>query len=175
MRTNETSEEEAGGGSGQEPPATEDVSRLMGLLTELGRRRSLRDPIAASCEDLQLTAPQIHAVGWLGRDRMLTMGELARRLCISEKTATGVVDRLVSAGRVQRERDPSDRRLVCVSLTEAGVALSHEIDKHVREMLDRVLSFLDTPRRDALFDILETLLDRMGREAAGPASPADDS
>lgn len=153
----------------------QDVARLLRLFMEVGRRRSLRDPIAAACEDLQLTSPQIHAVGWLGVDEALSMGELARRLCISEKTATGVIDRLESAGTVARERDPSDRRVVRVRLTPDGEALASEIHVHVGAMLGRVLDLLDAPRRDALFDILETLLHRMEQEAVAEDDATDRS
>lgn len=157
------------------PEEEDGVERLLALLADVGRRRSLRDPIASACEDLQLTAPQIHAIGWLGRDETLNMGELARRLCISEKTATGIVDRLELAGTVRRERDASDRRVVRVRLTDDGRSLAQDIDTHVREMLARVLNLLDAPRREALFDILETLLQRMEQEAVRADRATDHS
>lgn len=153
----------------------QDVTRLFELFLEIGRRRSLRDPIAAACEDLQLTSPQIHAVGWLGTDETLTMGELARRLCISEKTATGVVDRLQAAGTVNRERDPTDRRVIRVRLTSDGEALAAEVHSHVGAMIGRVLHLLDAPRRTALFDIMETLLLRMEQEAVSATGTTDRS
>lgn len=152
-----------------------DVTRLLALFMEVGRRRSLRDPIASACEDLQITAPQIHAVGWLGVDESLTMGELARRLCISEKTATGIIDRLQAAGTVTRERDPNDRRVIRVRLTPEGESLSAEIHLHISAMLERVLYLLDAPRRDALFDIMETLLQRMEQEAVSATDATDHS
>ena len=56
---------------------------IQGCLIALARRRSLRDPVAASCEELGLTAPQVHALLWLGHDGPLTMGELARRVAVT--------------------------------------------------------------------------------------------
>lgn len=173
MRTIAPSEQETERAA--DPALDDAVERLLALMTAVGRRRSLRDPIAAACEDLQLTAPQIHAIGWLGSDETLTMGELARRLCISEKTATGVVDRLELAGTVRRERDASDRRVVRVRLTDDGRKLALDIDTHVREMLGRALILLDAPRREALFDILETLLQRMEQEAVRADGVTDHS
>jgi DNA-binding MarR family transcriptional regulator len=79
-----------------------DVVQLRELLVALGRLRSLRDPIATTCEQTQLTPPQIHALLWLGQEETLAMGELARRLGITEKTVTGLVDRLEREGYVLR-------------------------------------------------------------------------
>ena len=82
-----------------------DARAVRERLIVLARRRSLRDPVAASCDALGLTAPQIHALLWLGHDGPLTMGELARRISVTEKTVTGIVDRLERDGFLHRERD----------------------------------------------------------------------
>lgn len=159
-------------GGGEVADRAAQTERLLALLLGVGRRRSLRDPMAAACEELQLTAPQIHLIFWLAHDDALTMGELARRLCISEKTATGIVDRLEQAGHVARERDLSDRRIVRVRLAEGGAKFASEIDAHLKDMLSRVLALLDPAQRESLFDILETLRARMEQHAA--AVPAGD-
>src|SRR5258708_12872509 len=50
----------------------------------------------------------------------MTVGALAEELAISAPSATGLVDRLVDRGLVERERASDDRRTVRVSLTESG-------------------------------------------------------
>lgn len=135
-----------------------DVARLQRLVFALGRLHSLRDPLARSCEDTNLTAPQIHALLWLGRDGALTMGELARRLGITEKTVTGVVDRLEREGHVQRERSPEDRRVIRCRLTATGARLHRKLDKTLVEDMERLLEHLDATDRRALFRILEKLI-----------------
>ena len=153
------------------PPEEElvdDVSRLRQLLHALGRRRSLRDPIASTCEELQLTPPQVHALLWLGHDGALTMGELARRLGVTEKTVTGVVDRLEREGHVQRERVTLDRRVVHCRLTEQGQATYQRLDRFLHEGMLHVLGMLDGSDRKALFRILEKVVSRL--ETAPPPS-----
>ena len=120
-----------------------EARKLLGLLILLGRHRSLRDPIAATCEELQLTPPQIHALMWLGHEVPLTMGELARRVGITEKTMTGVVDRLEKAACLQRERDPRDRRIVRTRLTRKGEATFRRIAGQVMQQTSRFLAILD--------------------------------
>ena len=146
-----------------------DLERVGQLLMALGRRSSLRDPIAGFCEQLQLTPAQIHAVIWLGRDGPLTMGELAQRLRCTEKTLTGLVDRLEREGFAKRTRDAQDRRVVHVTLTRKGTVAHRKLDERMRSKLACLISLLDPPERQALIRILEKLLQAAGAEA--PALP----
>jgi DNA-binding MarR family transcriptional regulator len=133
---------------------------LMGLLTALGRRNSLRDPLAQALEDLELTPPQLHTVLWLGQDGPLPMGELARRVGITEKTITGVVDRLEREGHVQRERDSADRRVVQVRLTDQGEALAGQLRQQVHGKFCGFLSLLESEDCAALLRVFERLVER---------------
>ncbi|WP_224244689.1 MarR family winged helix-turn-helix transcriptional regulator [Hyalangium gracile] len=149
-----------------------DATRLQQLLYALGRRRSLRDPIASTCEELQLTPPQVHALLWLGKDGMLTMGELARRLGVTEKTVTGVVDRLEREGQVQRERITMDRRVVRCRLTELGQKTYQKLERYLNEAMVQMLGMLDGTDRKALFRIVEKLVRRLDAPEGPDALPA---
>src|SRR5512138_284237 len=149
-----------------------DARALRERLIVLARRRSLRDPVAASCEALGLTAPQIHALLWLGHDGPLTMGELARRVAVTEKTVTGIVDRLERDGYLRRERDAADRRVVRARATGRGAAVSRDIEEGLHEKLVRVLALLDARDRRALVGILERLAERLDEAAEAHPRPA---
>ena len=73
----------------------------------------------------ELTIPQLRALGCVARWPGCTMGELAGNLGIRQNAATGLADRLVQHGLLEREADPEDRRLVRLRLTERG--------RHARE------------------------------------------
>lgn len=141
-----------------DPELGEDVRRLRLLLISTGRRRPLRDPIAGACEAMELSPAQLHTLMWTGHDGPLTMGELSRRVGITEKTITGVVDRLADAGHLQRERDTDDRRVVRVRLTATGEATFARIDHRLTEHLTGLLGRLDPADRTDLFRLLEKLL-----------------
>ncbi len=49
-----------------------------------------------------------------------TVGYLAEHLCIQHHSAVELVDRLVEADLIMRAHDPSDRRKVLLTLTEAA-------------------------------------------------------
>ncbi|GHG95275.1 transcriptional regulator [Comamonas sp. KCTC 72670] len=158
----------------EDDDVSEDMEKLQGLLLALGRRRSLRDPIASMCEQLQFTPPQVHAILWLGRDGALTMGDLARRLGVTEKTVTGVVDRLERQGHLARERSATDRRVVHCRLTDDGQATWQRLERLVSSGMRQFLGILDGADRKALFSILEKLLKRIDTPPT-PAAPRERS
>ena len=145
--------------------AAHDVARLKEVLAAFGRRRSLRDLMAAACDELDLTAPQIHVLMWLRLDGPLTMGEIARRVS-SEKTITGIVDRLVRRKLVQRDRDGHDRRVIRCRLTKAGERVAGRLDEATTHAMELLLAMLDPAERQNLIRILEHLHQRMERAAA---------
>jgi DNA-binding MarR family transcriptional regulator len=160
-------------GSPEEEAALDsDVTRVRDILTSWGRKRSLRDPLAAMCEELDLSAPHIHCLLWLGIEKVLTMGEISRRLGITEKSCTGLVDRLEAAGHTKRERDQDDRRVVRVRLTDVGASLFEVMNAGVSAKFRLLLGVLDPSDRSALCNILEKLRDRLSSlaETAGEES-----
>jgi DNA-binding MarR family transcriptional regulator len=134
-----------------------DAGRLHALLVELMRHRSLRDPISATCAELELSAPQVHTLLALGHEGPLPMGDLARRVAVTEKTITGLVDRLERDLLVQRLRDGADRRVVRVKLTARGARLARRLDAEVLEKLTRLMGLLDAADRRDLFRIISKL------------------
>ena len=148
------------------PSMRAEARRFRELLLGVGRCRSLRDPIAGACQALRLTATQIHALLWLGHDGALTMGELARRIGTTEKTVTGVVDRLEREGRLHRERDAADRRVVRARLTRKGADAYRRINGQVNDKVAQLIGRLAAADRHDLLRILETLHDRLLAEHA---------
>ncbi len=138
--------------------------QLRGLLVRLSRLRPMRDPVAAAVEDLDLTPAQLHILMWLGNDGALTLGELARRVAVTEKTITGVVDRLERDELVRRERDPADRRVVHVRLARRGEELFRRIDDGIASKLAGLLSLLDAGDRQHLVRMVEKLTARIAAE-----------
>lgn len=71
-----------------------------------------------------VTLPQFDVLAeleYLGQP--LTMTDLSKRLMVSNGNVTGVVDRLVRDGFVQRQPSESDRRVNRISLTPRGLEL----------------------------------------------------
>ncbi|AEI66407.1 MarR family winged helix-turn-helix transcriptional regulator [Corallococcus macrosporus] len=157
--------EESHGLEDEVDASTPESRRLHALMIEFSRYRSLKNPLAGICEDLQLTPTQMHALSWLGNDGPVQVGVLAQRVGITRKTITGVVDRLESMGLVERTRDVEDRRAVVVRLTQPGSNVFARIDRGLDASLRRVLDLMGPEDRDAVFGILERMLARLTAEA----------
>lgn len=153
-----------------EAPGLSDAQRFHHLLMGLGHHRGLRDPLSALCEDFQLTPAQVHVLTWLGYEGALSMGLLAARAAVNEKTLTGVVDRLERDGYVERVRGAEDRRSVSVRLTASGAELYGQLQDVIQRKLEGLMELLGGEDRKALFGILSRLLRRLQQRAAsGPA------
>lgn len=72
-----------------------------------------------------LTYPQYLAMLVLWQDGPRTVGAMAERLHLPPNAIGPLLDMLERAGLVERRRNEDDRRVVDVSLTEAGANLEH--------------------------------------------------
>lgn len=97
-----------------------------------------------------LTRHQMKAVLAVGEGRTLSVGALAHRLDISLPTASQLVERLVTAGVVERAADPSDRRVVLCRLTARGDALREEVTQVMPARLSDWLVRLPVDELEAL-------------------------
>jgi len=89
-----------------------------------------------------------------GANDWLTCSAIAKRMVTRVPDVTRLLDRLVAAGWVKRVRDEEDRRVVLVTLTEAGRALLAELDGPIIALHQAQLAHM--PRKD--LDALNALL-----------------
>jgi DNA-binding MarR family transcriptional regulator len=75
-------------------------------------------------KNFNVTLPQFDLLAQLQREPDgLRLGELSRRLMVTNGNVTGLVDKLVQEGFIQREPAPDDRRAQIVRMTKAGASL----------------------------------------------------
>jgi MarR family transcriptional regulator, organic hydroperoxide resistance regulator len=85
--------------------------------------------------------------------------EIGARLVTREPDVTRLLDRLERRGLLTRSRDSSDRRVVTIRITEAGMALLDELDMDRRgyDALAPFFSGLSPADIDTLLRLLERL------------------
>lgn len=91
------------------------------------------------------------------RERPLAMRELARSMHVGESTATSAADRLVRMGLVEREADPTDRRVVLLHLTAEGSRLVDRVSSAMASKTGRMLVALSDAQLEQLLEIFEVL------------------
>jgi DNA-binding MarR family transcriptional regulator len=129
------------------------------MLIENEIRRRLRDNYDITLPRFDLMAQLDKAPGGM------KLGELSQRLMVSNGNITGLVDRLVTQGLLDRQPSPNDRRTQIVKLTAEGrrtfraMAAAHEnwiadlfadLSKNEQETLMRLLGKAKASARKAL-------------------------
>ena len=69
-----------------------------------------------------LTAPQLLVMQAIEKEGSPSTSLLARSIAVSQATMTRIIDRLERAGLVRRDKSSIDKRVVNISLTDAGAA-----------------------------------------------------
>jgi DNA-binding MarR family transcriptional regulator len=117
---------------------------VMGVLTRI-----------AAENDLSLT--QLRVLGIL-RDRTLRMSELADFLGLEKSTLSGLVDRAVRRGLLERSRSPVDSRALDVSMTAAGLVLAELLQADLQRALAPLTGKLNATQGRSLAGLLARLL-----------------
>ncbi len=107
-------------------------------------------------EELDSTLPRFDVMAALDRSgEGLRMTELSSALRVSGGNVTGIVDRLVELGMVERHSVVGDRRAQLIRLTTDGaVAFAHHARIH-EQWVDELLGGLPVVEAAQLMDLLE--------------------
>lgn len=87
------------------------------------------------------------------------MGEIAARMGIVPRSATGLVDRLEEAGVVRRTPDPDNRRSVLVSLADRGEQLRAAMAAARAHAAEELFAPLSDAQRAELARLLDRLVE----------------
>lgn len=109
----------------------------------------------------------------------MLLGELSRRMMVSNGNLTGLVERLVQEQLVERLVSETDRRAAIVRLTPRGRAVFAEMAVEHSEWIAELLGDLDSKEQDALWLELGALKSSVLRATAnvkdGPEDAAGDA
>ena len=138
----------------------EDVRTLEGLLMRMAwieYKRFWRE-----LSQHNLTPSQFHTLAAIKEhDFGCTMSDLAGETNQVSATMTGIVDRLVEHGLVERRRNPKDRRHVLVYLTQKGKTKLEAVYRARWSTLAHCLEGMDETSRHNLVFFLKQYLQRL--------------
>ena len=96
----------------------------------------------SSLLDYDLTLQQVRVFAFILARGDTPISRVAQALGIKPNVATGIIQRLVDRGLIERREDLDDRRIRLVTVTDRGLALIEELSGIVlaktRELLDRL-------------------------------------
>ena len=136
--------------------------RMVALLPQMLRGFARRESNYLSRG--KITIPQLGTLEYLSARRESPMNELARHLGVTRPAVTGLVDRLIAQGLVNRQGDPRDRRVVRVHLTPKGRRVLDNIWSQKRRMLQQVFGRISPADRSQYLGTLERVVEILSEE-----------
>ncbi|WP_329310295.1 MarR family winged helix-turn-helix transcriptional regulator [Streptomyces sp. NBC_01262] len=138
------------------------ADQLLRLTKRLRRAHSLR------LAPVGITPAQAHVLRILGHtqrhgEQPPRMADLAERLDVVPRAVTTLVDALEEAGYASRTQDPTNRRVMRVTLTDAGGDVLAGLRRARREAAEELLAPLDAAQRESLTALLAVLDTAPGR------------
>jgi DNA-binding MarR family transcriptional regulator len=111
-------------------------------------RRRLRD-------SFDVTLPRFDLLAQLDKaPNGMTLGELSQRMMVSNGNVTGLTERLVEQGLLDRRASPTDRRAQIVSLTAEGRRAFRSMARTHEDWIADIFSGLNAAEIDTLMNLL---------------------
>nr|WP_294524216.1 MarR family winged helix-turn-helix transcriptional regulator [uncultured Rhodopila sp.] len=108
--------------------------------------------------EVGLTGPQWVMLMRIAHGMGSTAAELCRTIGYDSGSMTRMLDRLVDQGLIRRDRSDEDRRIIHLSLTEAGEALRPRLSPVAVEVLNQHLRGFTAEEAATLTNLLQRLL-----------------
>lgn len=144
-------------------PQPQQVQRIVLLLPEILKNLRIGPLLDSARSGLTIS----QALVLLALDRAPARGApmriLAEELGVSVPTTTGLVDRLVREGLVERRAHPQDRRIVLVRLTTDGSDVIRHVLGFLGEVMEGVLAKADEGERAKLVQAVERVAELSSR------------
>jgi DNA-binding MarR family transcriptional regulator len=106
------------------------------------------------CARHGITATQLNVLKLLQEIGDLSLSELSRRMAAQNSTVTGIIDRMVAAGLVDREQSAEDRRVWKIKLAPRGKRIADKIEVAPWDLLRSALEALSPAEQKQLVGIL---------------------
>jgi len=103
----------------------------------------------------------------------VSIGEISKKISLSQATVTSILDRLADKGLVYRERSTKDKRKVHAYLTEDAVALIKDAPAPLQEQFTKQFEALNEWEQSMMISSLQRIAQMMDAEEID-ASPVLD-
>ena len=106
--------------------------------------------------DENLTVPQFAILSHATLEGV-PLSEISAQMLCDNSNLTGIVDRLIAKGLVERRPDPRDRRVSLICLTPSGIEKLRRLRPRYHDSVSRRMRSLSQTEVQQLRDLLQTL------------------
>lgn len=143
--------------------------RILRALRRITRSVALHSRQLAACS--HITGPQLVCLRTVMEKGPMTATAISREVHVSPSTVVGILDRLEDKGLIVRERGREDRRIVFITVTDAGRQLVHDTPSPLQQKLADSLKALPAIERATITTSLERIVGLM-ESGVGNVPPA---
>jgi DNA-binding MarR family transcriptional regulator len=125
--------------------------------------RLMKQQMSFSDDLIHLSILQTQALIFLNQNgnKKISMSDMAEYFHIELPSATSLVNKLVDQQFISRHADPSDRRLVLITLTDVGKDMLGQAMNQRRTRVEKMLSYLSEQEKVQLHNILSSLVTKL--------------
>ncbi len=135
------------------------IKNIVGAIRRLNRAVYL--DASRTSREFGLTRSQSGVLKILHLHGPLSSADLSRKLYMTPSNMTGIIDRLEKKRLVDRTRQPVDRRVVLITLTESGNDLSRRLPDSIERKLVSELIELSSEQIQMLSKAMNQILHLM--------------
>ncbi len=111
-----------------------------------------------------LTTAQLLVLQSIQNMGEVSIGEISKKISLSQATVTSILDRLVDKGLVYRERSTKDKRKVHAYLTEDAVALIKDAPAPLQKQFTKQFEALNDWEQSMMISSLQRIAQMMDAE-----------
>jgi DNA-binding MarR family transcriptional regulator len=141
------------------------IARIIDLYASINH--AMRQLKAEPWMELDLTIAQLKSLVFISHEGSTNPKNLAMALGVTPSNVTGIVDRLIEQGLVNRREDPQDRRMLRLRSTEKGEALLTGLREKAIAGLSSVLAKMSSEELSVLVTGLSSFAHAIEVNAAG--------
>lgn len=141
------------------------------LLMELGPLvAGEKAAFASRCHERSISMAHVFLMSMLDKHGVVPMTRVAELLGSGLPTATGLVSRMEERGLIRRDHDTKDRRVVLVSLTDAGAAEIRDLHETRQRRMAAAIAHLSATEQTGLLVAVRSLRSALARVNEGEDS-----
>ncbi|MBN2440197.1 MAG: MarR family transcriptional regulator [Spirochaetales bacterium] len=114
--------------------------------------------VAPFLKELQMSVTDMLLLQRLAKKQSCKATELAALIGIPTSTLTGIADRLVAGGYIEREHDKEDRRSIIMRVTPKVRLIINDKKKVIGEILAEKFKSISESRKERLLEDLQCIL-----------------
>lgn len=119
---------------------------------------------------LDYSKNEIFALLFVYRKGVTNMSEITQYLGIPLNTTTGIISRIEKRGVVRRERDPDDKRIVTVTITQEGIEFLTDELNYISYYYNRIMDSISEEEKILLLKLISRFLDIVSKESPNKAN-----